>query len=419
VDGSIRTLANDYIISMKLVSADSANELAAFQETASGSRELLEKIDVLTRKLRGKIGESLRDVRGSPPLEQVTTPSFEALRIYAEAARAIDRGGSPLEAADRLREAVKLDTTFAMAWRKLGVALNNAGMPRVRIDSALERAYRFRDRLTERERLLAEGTYYQLGPGRDRRRAIRAYEALLAIDPNESGAANNLGNIYSGHRDFARAESLYKGQIASGRATSQQYTNLIGVLYNGGKLNEAQRFLDEFRQRFPGTSAGLTMPLSFMYQRGQLDSMEATLKELAKSSNLINKVNGVGGLANYSLLRGRVSDTFRYGREAQRISEAMGGQPSNPVSDSLSSSWLDLAFYGDTARALRRMRRNWRVRTSANCHSTGGRTSVWRRSSRQPGTCSARARFWRSTTPKCPTATSAGFASPAGTRSSA
>lgn len=355
VDGAIRLLGGDYIVSMRLVSADSANELAAFQETANGSRELLEKIDVLTRKLRGRIGESLRDIRGSPALELVTTPSLEALRIYAEASRSIDRGGNPIEAAERLREAVKLDTQFAMAYRKLGVALSNSGMPRPRVDSALERAYRFRDRLTERERLLAEGTYFQLGPGRDRRRAIRAYEALLALDPTESGAANNLASIHMGRRDFARAESLFKAQISSGRATSQQYTNLLNALYNGGKVDEAERLLSEYRERYPAAPLGHTAPVTFLYQRSQFDSMQAVLRNLANNSNIILKVNGVGGLASYSLLRGRVDDALRYGKEANGIAQQLGAQPPLPTNDSLSRSWLDLAYYDDTTRALRRM----------------------------------------------------------------
>ena len=355
VDGRVQTLGADYIVSMRLVSADSANVLAAFQETANGSRELLEKIDELTRKLRGKIGESLRDVRGSPPLEQVTTPSLEALRIYAQAARFIDMGGSPIEGAERLREAVRIDTQFAMAYRKLGVALSNSGMPRIRVDSALERAFRFRDRLTERERLLAEGTYYQLGPGRDRGRAIRAYEALLAIDPNESGAANNLASILSGRREFARAESLFKRMIASGRATSQQYTNLISVLYNGGKVEEAEKLSAEYRQRFPQSSIGHVAPVTFLYQREQFDSMQTVLRELERSPDPILKVNGVGGLASYSLLRGRVDEALRYGKQAQAIARQLGGQPPQPINDSLSRSFLDVSYYDDTSRAVRRM----------------------------------------------------------------
>jgi tetratricopeptide (TPR) repeat protein/tRNA A-37 threonylcarbamoyl transferase component Bud32 len=357
VDGSIRTLGDAYIVSMRLVSADSAAPLAAVQATAAGPAELLEVIDDLTRDLRGKIGESLKDVRGSPPLEQVTTGSLEALRIYAEAARSIDMGGNPITGAERLREAVRIDTAFAMAWRKLGVALSNGGMPRPRVDSALAKAYRFRDRLTERERLLAEGTYYQLGPGRDRRRAIQAYERLLAIDPTESGAANNLASILMGRRDFVRAESLFKQQIANGRASSQNYTNLIAALFNSGKVDEAERYLDEFERLYPTSFYGKTAPVNFLYQREQTDSLEKTLRTLHGSSELVLRINGASGLANYSLLRGRPSETVRYGNEAQRMSEALGGQPSNTIADSLQFSWLDMQWYDDTTAATRRMER--------------------------------------------------------------
>ena len=354
VDGTIRSLAGGYAISLRLVTTDSVRELALFQETANGPQEILQAIDKLTRKLRERIGESLRDVRDSPPLEQVTTPSLEALRIYAEASRSIDMGGNPIAASERLREAVRIDTTFAMAWRKLGVALNNSGMPRVQIDSALEQAYRFRDRLTERERLLAEGTYFQLGPGRDRGRAIRAYEALLALDPTETAAANNLANILSGRRELARAESLYKSQIDAGRATSQQYTNLVPVLFNQGKIEEAEQVTATFAQRFSTSVFTQTAPLSFLYQRGQLDSMERHLKAMAENPSPIVKVNGYGGLAGYSLLRGRMADLARYGAQARQLQQSLG-QPPNPMVDSLQQSQLDLGFYDDTARALRRM----------------------------------------------------------------
>ena len=356
VDGSIRPLGTGYVVSMRLVGVDSSNDLAVFQETADSPSELLETIDGLTRKLRGKIGESLRDVRGSTPLEQVTTPSLEALRLYAEAARLIDMGGSPFEGAQRLREAVRIDTGFAMAWRKLGVALNNAGMLRTSIDSALERAYRFRDRLTERERLLAEGTYYHLGPGRDRRQAIVAYERLLAIDPNESTALNNLANILSGRRDFVRAESLFKAMITGGRATSPNYTNLIGVLFNGGKVEEAERYLDEYRRRFPTGTFAATGAVGFLYHQGKLDSLERHLKAMQASQNPLIKTSATGNLSTLAVLRGRVGDAVRYGDEATRLARTLSGSSQRPMFyDSLRFSWMDIEWMNDTARAVARI----------------------------------------------------------------
>jgi hypothetical protein len=263
-------------------------------------------------------------------------------------------GGNPLEASERLREAVRIDTTFAMAWRKLGVALNNSGLPRVRVDSALEKAYLFRDRLTERERLLAEGTYFHLGPGRDRVRAIRAYEALLALDPTERAAANNLANIFSGRREPARAESLYKAQIEAGRAASQNYTNLVPVLYNQGKTAEAEQVTATLSQLFPTVLFAQTATIHFLYDRGQLDSLERHLKAMAASSSPPVKVNGVGGLASYSLLRGRIGDMQRYGMQAQQLARTLG-QPPNPVGDSLQRSQVELGFFDDTVSAVRRV----------------------------------------------------------------
>ena len=361
VDGAIRAIGGGYIVSLRLVSADSAKELVAFQETADDPRELLDAIDDLTRQLRGRIGESLREVRASPPLEQVTTGSLDALRVYAEASRAIDQGGNPIEAAERLREAVRLDTAFAMAYRKLGVALNNSGLPRPSVDSALERAYRFRDRLTERERLLAVATYYHLGPGRDRRQAIRAYDALIALDPNETGALNNSGTILMGRREFARAESVYKRAIASGRPTAQNYTNLISALYNGGKVDEAQQNAEELRRRFPGTLFAATSPVSFLYGRGQLDSMELVLTQLAKNESPILRINGQAGLANYAVLQGRLNEAMKYIAETQRLQQTLGGTPPLPVNDSLQLSWIDLMYHEDTTRATARMERTLRT----------------------------------------------------------
>jgi tetratricopeptide (TPR) repeat protein/tRNA A-37 threonylcarbamoyl transferase component Bud32 len=356
VDGAIRSIGGGYVVSIRLVSADSANELAAFQETANGPRELLETIDKLTRKLRGKIGESLREVRGNPTLEQVTTPSLDALRKYAEAQRQIDLMGDPLKAIDLLREAVKIDTAFAMAWRKLGVALNNTGRPRPQIDSALVNAYHFRDRLTERERLLAEATYYHLGPGRDRRKAIDAYRAVLELDPNELAAANNLGNIYGGRRDFVRAESLYKRVIQAGRASQQPYANLIPVLFNQGKEQEAERLLAEMHERFPNVVSATMGRASFYYRRGQLDSMEALYKQVATGDNVIAKLNGLSGQIQLNMMRGRLNEAFRLVKEAKKLTVALG-QPEIPIADSLQAAWIDLMYFDDTARAVQRVER--------------------------------------------------------------
>jgi TolB-like protein len=79
IDGSLIGVGGRYVIAMRLVSAQSGDELATFRETADNQSELLPTVDRLAKAVRAKIGESLKNVQGAPPLEQVTTSSLEAL----------------------------------------------------------------------------------------------------------------------------------------------------------------------------------------------------------------------------------------------------------------------------------------------------------------------------------------------------
>ena len=354
VDGSIRPLAGGYVVSIRLVGVDSSNDLAVFQQTASTPGDLLEKIDEITRKLRGKAGESLRDVRGSPRLEQVTTASLEALRVYAEGARLMETGGGWVEPAERFREAVRLDPQFGMAWRKLGVALANGGAPRARSDSAFERAYALRDRMTERERWLTEGSYFQQGPGRNRIKSAAAYERVLQIDPNDMAAANNLAVNLGTRREHARAESLYKALVAGGRGIASNYTNLVQVLMDNGKVAEADSLAAVVRDRYPRATPGYAMWMTSLYIRGKYDSLEAVARQLAGDPNPGLRATGLHHLEMYQWLRGKPREGLRYKLQEHRVRRAQGRDAAVPISDTVDFADIDL-LYGDTAAAVRRV----------------------------------------------------------------
>ncbi len=343
VSGSVAPLGAGYALSVRLISADSGNSLASFQKTVDGPGELLDGIDELTRKLRGRIGESLKTVRNAPALEQVTTSSLEALRKYAEAVRAADLDADYARAAVLLREAVAKDTTFAMAYRKLGVTLSNLSMPRAQVDSALTRAYEFRDRLTEKERHIAVATYYMTGPGRDRTKAIEAFQQALVIDPLDGTATNNLANLYRTRREFVRAESLYSAVTRTPRASQSSYANLVGTLFNSGKTTQAESVYLELRKRFPNAPAGQTWPAVFMYHRGQLDSVEAFWKARRSDPNPVTRVGALSQLSNTAMLRGRLRDASRLVDETYAANEARG-VPTPPLTKALSAVALDLWF---------------------------------------------------------------------------
>jgi tetratricopeptide (TPR) repeat protein len=352
VGGSVTSLGSGYVISIRLVSADSGNDLAAFQKTVNGTSDLLDAIDDLTRKLRGRIGESLKSVRDAPALDQVTTSSIDALRLYAEATRASDLEGDYVKSEKLLREAVARDTMFAMAYRKLGVTLNNLSMSRAAIDSALSRAYQYRDRLPERERYVTIATYYQTGSGFDRQKAAEAWQQALAIDSTEVAALVNLANNYRSRRQLARAESLYAAVNASPRASQISWGNYAGTLLAEGKLAAADSAFAEVRRRFPNAQNAQASPAVMMYQRGQYDSVEAFWRARGTSGNPIVKLNGMANLVNALMLRGRMSDAQHLAVDVRALNAARG-VPANPLADSINFASVQLWYYDRRDAAAR------------------------------------------------------------------
>ena len=65
--------------------------LAEAQEQAAGKEAVLKALDAAAVSLRGKLGESLSSVQKyATPLEEATTPSLEALKVYSLGLKTLD-----------------------------------------------------------------------------------------------------------------------------------------------------------------------------------------------------------------------------------------------------------------------------------------------------------------------------------------
>ncbi len=202
IEGELTSVGDGYVITARLADARSEETLASLRETAKDANEIIPAIDRLSGKMRERIGDSYTNMRADEPLEQVTTSSLEALEKYSRALELFAAGTDHELGVDLLEEAVAIDSGFAMAWRKLGV--ETVGDRALQIE-ALEKAYRHRDRLTERERLLAEAQYHY-DVEDDPRKAIAVFERMVDRDPSDSWALNNLGASYVEIGEWAEAE---------------------------------------------------------------------------------------------------------------------------------------------------------------------------------------------------------------------
>jgi tetratricopeptide (TPR) repeat protein len=328
IDGDLSALAGGFVLTMRFVDATNGEVLASYHEAIDGPKELIPAVDGLTRKLRGKIGESLRSVHASPPLDQVTTPSLDALRKYVEGVRANDYENNYGKAASLLRDAVSLDSNFAMAWRKLAIVMFNADMNPLAADSAISRAYALRDRLTERERLLATATYFDIGRRKDRAKAVAAYEALMARDSIDDVAENNLAIMYWSRRDYGKADTLYQREIRT-RKSPFAYENAIRVRVDAGLLAAAESSLAVAKGALPNSSARLLVEAQFTYARHGPDSAEALLnRSRAAQGDPFEQALATRLLGNVRLLHGQLSQSARLNADALAQDSARGAPPS-------------------------------------------------------------------------------------------
>jgi tRNA A-37 threonylcarbamoyl transferase component Bud32/tetratricopeptide (TPR) repeat protein len=204
LDGNVVALGGRYVVSTRLLAAQSGEELATFRAEASSQNDLIPAVGRLAKDLRAKVGESLKLVREANALERVTTGSMDALSKYAAALTMLDQTGDYTRVVPLLEQAVTIDSTFAMAWRRLAMHLASLGqLERARV--AVTQAYRFRERLSPVERHLTEGSYFTYGPETDDERALESYEAALAIDSLNLVALNNAAVLLVRRRDNAKA----------------------------------------------------------------------------------------------------------------------------------------------------------------------------------------------------------------------
>ncbi len=325
VAGEITPVGTKFQLTAELISAEDGRVLAARRETAADSTAIIDAIDKLSNGLRARIGESLRTIRANEPLDRVTTGSLEALRRYSQAIRVIEQGDSE-RAIALLREAVALDTAFAMAWRKLGVTLGNIGRDRVGQIEALERAYAYREsRLTERERYLTQGSYYAHVTG-ETDKAIAAYRSLLDMYPHDTWALNNLAILYLDARDFQRAERLLRRAIELDSASALQYGNVITTQVSQGKISEAEETLRRLAEKAPGhpnipfTAAALA---SSRFDYDTAETIIRAFREAHRASELWQTATSFQ-LAQLAEVRGRLSEAESYIREAMARAERQG-----------------------------------------------------------------------------------------------
>ena len=243
LDGSIAKLGNVYVLGLKAVNCVNGDVLAEEQATVDSKEHVLKTLADTSSKLRYRLGESLGTVKKfSAPVEQVTTPSLEALQAYSLGRTTMIDKEDHLAAVPLFQRAIELDPNFAMAYASLGMAYFELS-EKDRL-AAFRKAYELRDGVSERERFYIEAHYHDYVTG-DWEKAREVYELWAQTYPRDDIAHLNLSVDQSHLGEFDRARVEAGESLALLPADCISYGAVVGALINGGRLEEAQKVVGE------------------------------------------------------------------------------------------------------------------------------------------------------------------------------
>ncbi len=241
LDGSI-TAIGQYVLTLRAKDCRTGEDLDQERETAPKKEDVEDALSRLASKFRAKAGESLATVKKyDTPLEEGMTKDLEALRAYSTGWKMASTIGNPA-AIPYYQRAVDLDSTFALAWARLGHAQTGVGESATGAES-ITRGYQLRDHASDQDKFLIDCTYHEDATG-DLVKAQQACELWAqtyprAIPPHgflSGGICPPLGN-------YPKAVEEGNKQIEVGPEVAFAYHNAADAYLALARLDEATNTL--------------------------------------------------------------------------------------------------------------------------------------------------------------------------------
>ena len=237
VVGSVEHVGNVFQISVRGIDPARGRLLFAEQERFDRRDQFFARTDVIARRVREDLGESLAGIESSSrPLAKVTTRSLEALQLYSEAVDAMGLGKL-----DRvpvlLQEAIRLDPNFAMAHMLLGTYYSWLVGKNGRALAEFQSAHDLRDAVTDREQRRIDAFYYSALERYDE--AAQALTLLVSLYPDDAEAHEELAGAYYNVGQLEPAISELRQVLRLSPFSALAYRNLILYLARTGAYDQA------------------------------------------------------------------------------------------------------------------------------------------------------------------------------------
>ena len=297
---------------------DIENSRPAYQETVNGAG--MEQIFQMVDDLSGKVRANLRDkTHLEPPSDRQLanmTNSVDAFRCYSEALMNAEKF-LYADAAECLRDAIDLDTTFAAAYLQLAMLNLNHGK-RKEAASELKMAKKYRHKLSRTDKIYLKlsqarmagnydrllpileeavrnipgdadlrfelARYYHMNLGK-LEKALTEYEKVVELNPDRKMVYNQLGYLFAQRGDFTTAlKNLDRYQELAPNEPNP-YDSRGEILMMAGRFSEAEVQLKTALEKGPTFDYSATRLVTLYIETGDYKSARNYLRLLEESKS--------------------------------------------------------------------------------------------------------------------------------------
>ena len=363
--GNILQTEPNIVLTSDISEAATGKILATQRVTGEKSEDLFSVVDKLSAEIKEELSLPERAKREpDKPVADVTTHSPEAYRYYLEG---LDYNSKYYwaEAKKSYKKALEFDSTFAMAYYRLGCYSVFSGRVSSEDKKLIAKAVQYSDKVSQKEKWYIKsqearisGNYAQataelqkiveryseekeaflelgfvywfyLGESEE---AVRQLTKAIEIDPLYKDPYNVLAYTYDDIGDFDKSIWAINKYISLAPDEANPYDSRADLYAYNGKIDQAIESYKEALEIKPDFSRSLAK-LGHMYLfKREYAKAESCYQELCSSNEKDNRSMGRSYLAFIPLYQGKLKRALEVlddGIAADRMEQAEGGENAN------------------------------------------------------------------------------------------
>ncbi len=348
LSGGIMKAGPTIIITARLQRPARGEVIETKKIVCAGEEEIPARVDELTRMVKADLNLSPQQIATDidKAVGKITASSPEALKFYFEARRR-HLATEYKEAIPLYEKAIALDPGFALAYRGLASLYSNQGMVQ-KSREAIQKAVAHADRISDHERLLIQGRMFQ-ATERTFPQAIKTYEELVRLYPDDSMGWNglaviysvidepektipfnerayalskdvlNCGNLASAYRDIGRpdrAREVYEDFLRTVGENAAVHVSLGNLALTLGRVDEARREADKALLVSPNSIGASFLKSDADVLEGDFAAAEKECRAVLERGTGRDTLFGLVRLSLIQAARGRLADS---GAEIERV----------------------------------------------------------------------------------------------------